>query len=469
MSNTTSGDDRLGKLAESFLARYRRGERPTPAEYAAQHPDLAEQILELFPGLLLMEELGQGVTTPPHDSRNQDSLPDRLGEYRIVREIGRGGMGVVYEAVQETLGRRVALKVLPLRGGGASLLGRFQREAQAAGRLHHGNIVPVFGVGEHQGVHYYAMQFIDGQGLDAVLREVKRTGPSSSGRTLAAYSTEEYFRWVARLVLQVAEGLAHAHRQGVLHRDIKPSNLLLDPLGTVWIADFGLAWAEGAEEITQTGDILGTLRYLAPERLGGESLPAGDVYSLGATLYELLALRPPFDDADRARLLQRIGHDEPPRPRSLESAVPRDLETICLKCLEKDPKRRYGSARELADDLGRFLAGEPIRARPVSVMERVAKWTRRRPAVAGLSAACLLVALVAFGVVIWKWREAERRRSGGRRGRAWLSVTKQVIAWRAAGCWRCARTPRNPRKPCGSRTPACWPPGRWTISAPSWR
>src|SRR5262249_23105258 len=296
------------------------------------HPELAGDIRELFPALVQIEQLkpATGDLTGPACPARDGSSIERLGEYRILREVGRGGMGVVYEAEQESLGRRVALKVLPphaLLSG--TYLERFRREARAAARLHHTNIVPVFGVGEVDGVHFYAMQFIPGEPLDKVLQDLcrlRRGGPNpelsgsiapslltgqfvppggadtvgqrapASAMPTDAWPTptlsggpasSEYHRSVARIGVQVAEALAHAHKQGILHRDIKPSNLLLDAQGRVWITDFGLAKAEGTDELTQAGDIVGTLRFMAPERFDGQSLPQGDIYALGLTLYEL--------------------------------------------------------------------------------------------------------------------------------------------------------------------------------------
>jgi serine/threonine protein kinase/tetratricopeptide (TPR) repeat protein len=385
-------------------------------------------------------------------------VPRQLGDYTILREVDRGGMGVVYEAVQQSLGRHVALKVLPWAAvGAASHLERFQLEARSAARLHHTNIVPVFGVGEAEGVHYYAMQFIHGQGLDAVIDELRRLeggegcGPDASGepgatRTIAATvarsliggrlagrdaagdaatlagpagadpaaadagspsgdrasalmsQTEltgahdrRYYRQVARLALQVAEGLAYAHGQGVLHRDIKPSNLMVDTRGTVWITDFGLAKAEGSDGPTRTGDIVGTLRYMAPERFEGHSDRRSDVYGLGATLYELLTLRPLFGEVNRAKLVDRILHEPPTAPRRLDRHIPKDLETIVLKALAKEPAHRYGDAEAVAADLRRFIDDRPILTRRVSTSEQVWRWCRRNPAVAGLLAFVLLL------------------------------------------------------------------------------
>jgi serine/threonine protein kinase/WD40 repeat protein/Tfp pilus assembly protein PilF len=454
MNVSHSQMDVIGKVAEAFLDRYRRGERPSLTEYIDKYPELAEQIRDLFPALVVLEELGsvEGPRTgfPTGMVPGKGRVPEQLGDYRILHEVGRGGMGIVYEAVQESLGRHVAVKVLCVPGlASATQRERFRREARAAAQLHHTNIVPVHGVGEQDGIQYYAMQFIQGQGLDEVLKEVKRlrcrkdplpakslepradqsqslaqgllTGlfdgagaspslppscklrtastaaGSASGTELTAQPEAQYFRSVAQMGVQVAAGLDYAHKHGILHRDIKPSNLLLDARGTVWITDFGLAKSEGTDELTHTGDIVGTLRYMAPERLRGWSDPRSDVYGLGITLYELLTLRPAFEDANRSRLTEQITHDEPPRPRHVDRLIPRDLETIVLKATAKEPARRYHTAAELAEDLGRFLAGEPVRARRTGMWQRAVKWVRRRPAVAALLA---VSATAAFSFLI---------------------------------------------------------------------
>ncbi len=424
--DSSSDRDPVEVLADEFVQRQRRGERPTLEEYAAAHPELAGDIRDLFPALVMMEE----VRPSPLDLTGPPPAPDarleRLGDYRILREVGRGGMGVVYEAEQESLGRHVALKVLPPAALlNPTYLERFRREAKAAARLHHTNIVPVFGVGEAGGVPYYAMQFIHGEGLDRVLADVRRlrqpgaapaegsvahsllTGqfsapvtdqpaarePTTSGVTIGGPEAQ-YCRAVARIGVQVAEALAYAHRQGVLHRDIKPSNLLLDAQGTVWVTDFGLAKAEGADELTHTGDIVGTVRFMAPERFEGKSLPQSDVYALGLTLYEMLTLRPAFANTGKARLIDQVLSDAPVSPRKLDPRIPRDLETVVLKCLAKEPRERYAGAEQLAEDLRRFLADRPIQARRASWAERLWRWCRRNPALAGLSAAVLLLLLV---------------------------------------------------------------------------
>jgi serine/threonine protein kinase/WD40 repeat protein/tetratricopeptide (TPR) repeat protein len=458
----------IDELAEEFAERYRRGERPPLSEYIRKHPELAEEIREVFPALVMMEQL-KPATSDEVPVLSPGSLPDRIGDYRLLRQIGWGGMGIVYEAEQVSLGRHVALKVFPATGlTNPTYLERFRREAKAAARLHHTNIVPVFGVGESAGVHYYAMQFIHGEGMDKVLADLRRlrpkaaaaaaaeqgvaysllsgkfavplathsappalagvldaadaaNEPAASSATLAvspankpseepvnlnpstvtlsgSTSGTEYHRSIARIGLQVAEALGYAHKQGILHRDIKPSNLILDLQGTVWITDFGLAKADDADELTHTGDVVGTIRYMPPERFEGSSLPQGDIYAVGMTLYEMLTLRPAFDGANHARLIQRIGREVPPRPRRLVPDIPRDLETIVLKAGARDPADRYATAEALAEDLQRFLSDRPIRARRHAAAERLWRWCRRNPAVAGLmgAIAALLIA-VAIG------------------------------------------------------------------------
>jgi serine/threonine protein kinase len=473
MSRSSSERDPVEELAEEFLARYRHGERPALSEYTNRYPQWAEKICKLFPLLVDMEAARPAAQDGPNAggvSLGMDQKLERLGDYQVLREVGRGGMGIVYEAVQVSLGRHVALKVLPQH---ALLdprhLHRFQREAKAAARLHHTNIVPVYGVGEENGLHYYVMQFIQGQSLDGVLAELRRPKqppaageetrdvPAKAGKERSAASVAQsllsgrfgagaasggsqppderlerrpgqgadtlrspcsdtaihlpgqpanstlsdtgraYWHSVAQVGVQVAEALAYAASQGILHRDIKSSNLLLDTQGTVWVTDFGLAKAADSEDITHSGDVVGTLRYLAPERLQGKSDPRGDVYSLGITLYELLSLRPAFADSDRARLMQRVAQEDPPRPRKLDRRIPRDLETIVLKATDKEPAHRYRTAADMADDLRRYLASRPVQARPVGVLERLVKWAKRRPVVAGLCAAVLLLVLLVAG------------------------------------------------------------------------
>jgi eukaryotic-like serine/threonine-protein kinase len=490
----------LGRLADEFAERFRRGERPSLNEYIDRYPRLAEQIRDFFPAMVQMEQVKD-------DHKDFECAPSaaavpalrQLGDFRVLREIGHGGMGVVYEAEQVSLGRHVALKVLPqtlLPDDKAKR--RFEREAKAAAKLHHTNIVPVFGVGEQDGTPYYVMQFIQGLGLDEVLEELKKlpqartpTGkftaealrmsrkvgravsvPSSPpsaaqvARSLltgdfqepsrpsdATAATEDsvrkenrseneanapaqsdsfplssssvvlpgsgpdgsrsrhgrptYWHSVARIGTQVAEALEYAHKHGVLHRDIKPSNLLLDSRGTVWVTDFGLAKADDQQNLTHTGDILGTLRYMPPEAFEGKSDIRSDVYSLGLTLYEMLALRPAFDEKERNRLIKQVTHGEPARLSKQNRQVPRDLETIVHKSIEREPGRRYESGADLAADLRRFLDDEPIHARRVSSTERLARWCRRNPTIASLIAAVILVTAVGFGATFWQMRQAQ--------------------------------------------------------------
>jgi serine/threonine protein kinase/Tfp pilus assembly protein PilF len=358
-------------------------------------------------------------------------------------------MGVVYEAEQVSLGRRVALKVLPYAGAlDPRQLLRFQNEARAAACLHHTNIVPVHFVGSERGVHFFAMQFIDGQTLADLVRQLrqpegtKEGGPSADEGTTAyqpaagkpAAATEpvgaqltlstggagrgrEYFRRVAELGVQAAEALDHAHQAGIVHRDIKPANLMLDGRSNLWVTDFGLAHIQHSEaSLTATGDLVGTLRYMSPEQALAKRVPVDhrtDVYSLGATLYELLTLRPAFDGKDRQELLRQIAFEEPTAPRKLERSIPEELETIVLKAMEKNPADRYATAQELADDLRRFLEHRPVQARRPTLWRRLSKLSRRHRSVMVTAALGLVVALtVLAGSVGWVVRDAEARRAG---------------------------------------------------------
>ena len=495
MNEPSLDRDPFEQVAEEFLARYRAGERPSINDLATLHPELAEQIRELLPALVMIE---QDLSLERDPSAASPTIPTgstQLRDYRLIREIGRGGMGVVYEAEQISLGRRVALKVLPSHiTQDRKAVERFRREAKAAARLHHANIVPIFEVGHSGDVAYFAMQLIQGQGLDQVIDELRRLKgkdgrpsqtvvPTGDGVTVplgvtrtanappnspvgirveqlarsvrtgqfhigqlgavaddhsshhARTVTEQFgvnsvaktvvdahlplsgleyslqtattstsalingstgnsvigssgrrrpfYSSVAQIGRQIAQGLAHAHVRGILHRDIKPSNLLLDTTGVIWIADFGLAKSTD-EGLTATGDVVGTLRYMAPERFRGEGDASADIYALGLTLYELLTLQPAFDSSDRLGLIERIKGEEPPRPRALDERIPRDLETIILKAIDKEPGRRYQTADAMAEDLRRFLNDETILARRPSPAERYARWARHHPTVACL-------------------------------------------------------------------------------------
>ena len=385
----------LDLIAEQFVDRLRQGETPTIESYRDAHPELAEQIEALFPTLEMMERLKQDSGTSQSGGPVRGEVPfDRLGDFRLVREIGRGGMGIVYEAVQESLDRRVALKVLP---PGVFLspnkLERFQREARAAARLHHTNIIPVYGVGEEHGTHYFAMQFIEGRPLDRVIRDAR----SGANRQLDVPEIGErgVHAAIAAVGAQVAEALAHAHAHRILHRDIKPANLILDEEGNVWVADFGLAKHDEHDDITHGGGLLGTLRYTAPEQVDGDATEQSDVYALGMTLYEMIALEPAFAERDRAPLLKQIAEAEPLALRRRDRRVPRDLETIVSRAIAKSPGRRYRDAAALEADLRRFLDGTPIHARRVGWAERLVRWSDRNRALAtalGATAASLAVA-----------------------------------------------------------------------------
>jgi serine/threonine protein kinase/Flp pilus assembly protein TadD len=458
-------DRALADLVEEIARKLQAGESVDVDAYLRRHPDYAGQLSGLLPAIQVLADLGQsaarGDARMPAVPSGDEALGD-LGDFRILREIGRGGMGVVYEAEQISLGRHVALKVLPFAGAlDAKQLQRFKNEAQAAAHLHHTNIVPVHFVGCERGVHYYAMQLIEGGTLAGLIRELRiETGledkpvenrprsqslevlfgavpperaaaadlepttphfaapPASANDTpkVAAVSTERsnrdpaFFRTVAQLGIQAAEALEHAHQLGVVHRDVKPGNLLLDLRGNLWVTDFGLARFQTGVELTLTGDLVGTLRYMSPEQALGKRVVVdqrSDIYSLGATLYELLTLEPPFDGKDRQQLVRQIELEEPRPLRRLNNLIPAEIETIVLKSLEKNPADRYGTAQELADDLRRFLEHKPIQARRPTLVQRARKWARRNRAVVAALAVGLLAAGLLGGGVLWSWQRQQ--------------------------------------------------------------
>jgi serine/threonine protein kinase len=471
-------DPRVLEAVEEYLAAQRAGRRPDRAAFLARHAEVAAALAECLDGL----DFIQGAAPRLHDVAGGSSagatggpapapVEGVLGDFRLLRQVGRGGMGVVYEARQISLGRRVALKVLPFAAAlDERQLRRFKNEAQAAAQLQHPHIVPVHAVGCERGVYYYAMQFIDGrtlaelitdlrqqarQGADteAVARGPGRAGaqgspagsstgpclpPASSSqappgpavppyvppyaplgpaagappadgapRTTAALVTEcatgiaAFFRTAARLGVQAAEALEHAHGQDIIHRDVKPGNLMVDGRGRLWVTDFGLAHVRGQASLTMSGDLLGTLRYMSPEQALAGRVPIdhrADIYSLGATLYELLTLEPAFPGKDRQELLRQVAFEEPRPPRKSNRAIPAELETVVLKAMAKSPADRYATAQELADDLRRFLDDRPILARPPTLAQRARKLARRHPGVT-VTAALFTVALLALAVV----------------------------------------------------------------------
>jgi serine/threonine protein kinase/predicted Zn-dependent protease len=449
---TDAQDRALTDLVEEFAARVQAGEAIDPDSFAGAHPAFATRLRRLLPAVQALADLGRtgaseeaGVPAP-----GSGVALSQLGDYRIRREVGRGGMGIVYEAEQVSLGRRVALKVLP---SAAALdnrsLQRFKNEGQAAALLQHPNIVPVFAVGCEEGTHYFVMQFVDGQSLAVLIEDLR--GRQAGERSSASCTTEAlravqdslaaasdptsgvgltrklfgtgraargwaFFREAARLALQAAEALEHAHQVGIIHRDIKPANLLLDGRGNLWVTDFGLARLQNDAGLTASGDLLGTIRYMSPEQAQARRTPVDhrtDVYGLGATLYELATLQPAFPGDDRRDLLRRIASEEPRRPRRVNTAVPADLEAIILKAIEKSPADRYQTAHELADDLRRFLGDEPIRARRPTPWRVFAKWVRRHAGmllIMAFAAALMLVAgITSLSLVNSRLREARAR------------------------------------------------------------
>jgi serine/threonine protein kinase/WD40 repeat protein/Flp pilus assembly protein TadD len=549
MSESTSDRDPVERLAAEFAERLRRGEHPSLTEYVERYPELADDIRDLFPALFLVEQFKPaqaelGVPSAASSPPARGDIPSQLGDYRIIRYLGEGGMGVVYEAVRKSLSCHVALKVMhPQFRNREKYLRRFRTEARSAARLHHTNIVSVFDYGDHDGVCYYAMQFIAGQSLDKVLTEVRRlrqakpqlaaapattvslapgdalqeagvrihslaghdltelaprsiaiglmTGrfekaapgalnddeaatqrpnaanavkgatetngsfsrwartlargitptESDSGRILGGQGrgrgrdggvarsavnpapepppvcggsadatvppegttnvltikSDRYYREVARLVSQLADALAYAHDRGVIHRDIKPPNLILDPLGNVWVTDFGLAKFEDVDEVSHSREVAGTLRYMAPERFRGISDRRCDIYSLGATLYELLSLKPPFEDEDQLRLIYSIENATVPALRQIDPRIPRDLETIVHKAMARNPDDRFRTAGEMREELRRYLENRPLLSRPIPLHHRFGRWCQRNRKLAAstITAAVLLVLLAA--------------------------------------------------------------------------
>ncbi|HTK76608.1 MAG TPA: serine/threonine-protein kinase, partial [Gemmataceae bacterium] len=439
--NTASAALALDDLLDALAERLQSGDASAVDAFLGEHPEHGDDLRRMLPAMRVLAGL-DSFDAPTAPDRESGGSPRELGDFRLLRELGRGGMGIVYEAEQLSLNRRVALKVLPFAGAlDPRQLQRFRHEAQAAAMLHHPNVVPVFGVGCERSVHYYAMQLIEGRSLAAVIDELKGrdegggmrdevkakaadfhssfipypsshpTAPVAGLSTQRARRDRAHYRHIAELIAQAADALEYAHSMGVVHRDVKPANLLLDESGHLWVTDFGLAKLDAAVGMTVSGDLIGTLRYMSPEQAlarHGVVDHRTDVYSLGATLYELLTLRPAVDGADKHELLKVIAFEEPFAPRNLDKAIPAELETVTLKCLAKNPGERYATARELADDLRRWLEDKAVRAKPPTLRQRLAKWMRRYVAVVWAAAAVLLmvsVALVTGTVLVWQERE----------------------------------------------------------------
>ena len=537
---------RLVEVLDAYLAAAQEGTAPAREELLAEHPELAEDLEACLASLEFIRQAS--LTAPPlvadskavEASEGETGIGD-LGDFRLIAEVGRGGMGVVYEAVQRSLNRRVALKVLPFAAAmDPTQLRRFQTEALAAAQLHHTHIVPVYSVGCERGVHYYAMQFIEGQTLAQAIAERRRledpppaqrgpsrfapwgrrwpggpdegagstwpagpdegtalgskwspertgAGPrrisagvppsggirtgssrdsnsnrrpqvsrsrhfiraaadppsrSDSATPTPSSRTREYFRTAAALGIQAAEALDHAHKVGIVHRDIKPANLLLDVQGNLWVTDFGLARLQDDAGLTITGDLLGTLRYMSPEQAlakRGYLDHRTDIYSLGATLYELVTLRPAIDGQDRQEILRKIAQDEPTPPRRLNPAIPRELETILLKAMNKEPGSRYATAQELADDLRRFLEDKPIKARRPTAWEHAVKWSRRHKPLVGSARSSAGAGRRGPGRSAWCCSPASRPSSSG-------SATRPARPWTiCTPMWPSSGWPSRPR------------------------
>jgi serine/threonine protein kinase len=463
-------EERLNEILLACVEAIESGRAPDRRQLLSRHPEFAAELREFFALRDQMDRLAGPLWElareggPPAHVGSLGATPKaeapsppasdlgQIGEFQLLSEIGRGGMGVVYQAYQTSLNRCVALKVLPFAAAlDPKQLQRFQLEAQSAAQLHHTNIVPVYGVGAERGVHYYAMQLIDGQSLADLIEELRdREGPRTPNRSdigviatpsvhpkpagstaqrqaaapppapsssaprastttgrASAMSTDRsanrsvFFRRVAQLAMHAAEALEHAHQAGVVHRDIKPANLLVDVRGSLWITDFGLALFQTGTGLTISGELVGTLRYMSPEQAWGKRGQIDhrtDIYSLGATLYELLTLHPAFDGQDRQELLRQIATEEPLPPRRLDKAIPAELETIVLKSIAKEPVERYATAKEMADDLQRFLEDKPILAKRPSLRERGVKWARRHRSLVYSAAALFLIVLIGSGI-----------------------------------------------------------------------
>jgi eukaryotic-like serine/threonine-protein kinase len=444
------------EILERYLSDLEQGKQVSPDELAARHPEIADVLQAYFKKLNTLHRAatGLGDSGPAGAILPASTLAERgrLGDFHIVREIGRGGMGIVYEAEQISPGRRVALKVLPFATAlNARQLRRFQNEAQAAAHLHHTNIVPVHAVGCDRGIHYFAMQFIEGRTMASMIEELRqlngRIEPVSDDHsddgaaaddgqttqphypqlgspfdlappspTLETHHSQvtliskksqkdpSQFQTIARLGVQAAEALEHAHQMGIVHRDIKPANLLVDDRGHLWITDFGLARCQGEGGLTLTGDLLGTLRYMSPEQALAKRVRVThqtDVYSLGVTLYEMSTLEPAYNGRDRQEILKQIAFEDPRPPRRINPDIPVELETIVLKAMDKEPESRYATAQEMADDLRRFLEQRPILAKRPTLREHLRKWALRHKQLVYASVGLFCVSALACSLLFW--------------------------------------------------------------------
>jgi serine/threonine-protein kinase len=392
-------DEQLGQAIAAWIEAAETGNRLDPKEFIAQHPELAAELETFFSNHNDIEQLSLPFRELAAAGQT-DWKGHRFGNYEIQEEIGRGGMGVVYRAIHKDLRRPVALKMI--RAGKFATeedVKRFRSEAKAAASLSHANIVPIHDFGEHEGQLYFTMELIQGRTLDRYGHDF-RSDPDEAARLLAV----------------VARAVHHAHQRRIIHRDLKPPNILIDNSGGPHVTDFGLAkQAESGEPRTESNVIIGTLAYMAPERLSEKVQPlttSVDIWSLGVMLYELITGQEPFRGKTQTDTMDKIRKQDPASPRSINSEIPRDLEAITLKCLEKEPERRYGSALGLARDLERFLNREPIEARPVHRVVKVWSWCRRNPAGAGLIGAALLLVLTLSLGATFTWTRQAAQRAG---------------------------------------------------------
>jgi serine/threonine protein kinase len=418
-------EQRLDEAIATYLKAVKVGSADSAKtrrqEWLALHPDLADELRAFFADQDRFEHLAAPLrmVLPSAPVISHHPPFTQIGNYELLEEIARGGMGVVYKARQINLNRIVALKML--RAGPQATpadLQRFRTEFEAVAQLDHPNIIPIYEVGDYSGQPFFSMKLVEEGNLATKVKGWAVTAgcPARTGQ-------------IATLMLKVAAAVHFAHQRGILHRDLKPANILINSRGEPYVTDFGLAKRinsssvavhPSSASITQTGSILGTPAYMAPEQAEPSAIAekgsragvttAADVYSLGAILYELLAGRPPFHAETTFETVRRLLEEEPDPPRNINPQVPRDLQTICLKCLEKDPGRRYATALALAEDLERFLAGEPIQSRPVGNLERAWRWCRRKPIVSSLATSLVIAVLGGLIVVSRLWRQAEHHR-----------------------------------------------------------
>ena len=420
-------DDRVVDAVKGYMRLLDEGNAPSMKDYLARHADIADELRPSLEGLGMVHRAGPAKPTAMV-APDAEFTAKPIGDFQIVGELGRGGMGVVYEAVQLSLGRKVALKVLPFASGLDDVrLKRFHNEAHAAAALHHTNIVPVYAVGSDRGVHYYAMQMIDGQTLGDLIETVKSERSLGYGRKSASTRLGEstkfntsgqrlrFFQSMVRMIVQAAQALHYAHGYGIVHRDIKPGNLLLDSSGKLWVADFGLAQVQdAASPLTRTGDPMGTLRYMSPEQAAGNRTVLDhrtDIYSLGVTLYELLTMSPAIRGEGYREMLNEVVEREPASPKSIEPSLPTELDTIIRKAIAKSPMERYATAGAMAEDLQGWLDDKPIKAKPPTALERLAKWRRRNSGLVAVASVLLLVSTLALAATtLMIWREQHRTR-----------------------------------------------------------